>query len=41
MGTDKFGNKVAIKMYEKNQLIGERLNNLVREISTIRILNHD
>ena len=41
MGTDKNGNKVAIKMYDKSLLHGERLNNLVKEISILRQLNHD
>lgn len=41
MGTDRSGNKVAIKMYEKHLLHGERLNNLIREINILRQLNHD
>ncbi|CAD8211814.1 unnamed protein product [Paramecium pentaurelia] len=41
MGTDRHGNKVAIKMYDKSLLKGERFNNLIKEINTLRILSHD
>ncbi|CAD8209446.1 unnamed protein product [Paramecium octaurelia] len=41
MGTDRHGNKVAIKMYDKAQLKGERFNNLIKEINALRILSHD
>ena len=32
---------MAIKIYDKNLLKGERLNNLVKEVTTLRMLNHD
>lgn len=41
LGTDKAGHKVAVKVYEKLFLKGERLNNLVKEISALRALNHE
>ncbi|CAD8164251.1 unnamed protein product [Paramecium octaurelia] len=41
LGTNKQGLKVAIKVYEKLFLKGERLNNLVKEISALKALNHE
>lgn len=41
LGSDRVGKRVAIKIYEKSLLKGERLNNLVKEISTLRLLSHE
>lgn len=41
LGTDHNARKVALKIYEKSLLKGERLNNLVKEVNTLRQLNHE
>jgi len=36
LGNDKNAKKVALKIYDKHLLKGERLNNLLKEICTLR-----